>query len=66
MVDVGQARRIAAAYAGRARLVTTRGLGHRRILGDPEVVETVLDFVTDGRRAGTVGAKTEETGEAVG
>jgi pimeloyl-ACP methyl ester carboxylesterase len=29
-----------------ARMVTTEGLGHQRILGDPSVVEAVTDFVT--------------------
>lgn len=29
-----------------ARLVTTEGLGHRKILHDPDVVRTVVDFVT--------------------
>jgi pimeloyl-ACP methyl ester carboxylesterase len=28
-----------------ARLVTTEGLGHRRILRDPQVVAEVVDFV---------------------
>ncbi|GAA2136349.1 alpha/beta hydrolase [Kitasatospora kazusensis] len=46
LVGVDQARRIAAAYGDRARLVTTRGLGHQRILAGPEVVAAVLDFVT--------------------
>ncbi|MFF8595320.1 alpha/beta fold hydrolase [Streptomyces sp. NPDC015220] len=49
-IEVAQGRRLAAAFAGRARLVTTNGLGHRRILGDPEVVRTVLDFVADADR----------------
>ena len=34
-----------------ARLVTTEGLGHRRILRDPAVVAEVVDFVRDGERA---------------
>jgi pimeloyl-ACP methyl ester carboxylesterase len=28
-----------------ARLLTTKGLGHNRILDDPEVIEAVLAFV---------------------
>jgi pimeloyl-ACP methyl ester carboxylesterase len=32
-----------------ARLVTTTGLGHRRILGDRDVVETVAAFATGAR-----------------
>lgn len=30
-----------------APLVTTEGLGHRKILRDPEVVRTIVDFVAD-------------------
>jgi pimeloyl-ACP methyl ester carboxylesterase len=32
-----------------ARLITTSGLGHRRILFDPQVVTTVVEFVEAGR-----------------
>jgi hypothetical protein len=38
---------IAGAFAG-ARLVTTTGLGHRRILRDAGVVASVVDFVAAG------------------
>jgi pimeloyl-ACP methyl ester carboxylesterase len=31
-----------------APLITTEGLGHRKVLRDPEVVRTVVDFVTGG------------------
>jgi pimeloyl-ACP methyl ester carboxylesterase len=41
----GQA--VAAAWPG-ARLLTTVGLGHRRILRDPAVVAAVVDFVASG------------------
>ncbi|MFD5469456.1 alpha/beta fold hydrolase [Streptomyces sp. NPDC127105] len=44
-IRVTQGRRIAEAFGDQARLVVTSGLGHRRILGDAEVVRTVLDFV---------------------
>ncbi len=37
----------------RSRLLTTTGLGHRRILGDPEVIAEVVDFVV---RSGETGA----------
>ncbi|MEV0226527.1 alpha/beta hydrolase [Streptomyces sp. NPDC050704] len=47
-IEVGQGRRLAGAFGDRARLITTSGLGHRRILGDPEVVRAVLDFVEHG------------------
>jgi pimeloyl-ACP methyl ester carboxylesterase len=33
-----------------ARYVETRGLGHNRLLKDPDVVETALSFLSEGRR----------------
>lgn len=45
-VPVEHARRIAAAYDGRARLITTSGLGHRRILADPAVIGEALEFLS--------------------
>ncbi|OKJ93524.1 hypothetical protein AMK26_34115 [Streptomyces sp. CB03234] len=45
MSPVAQSRLAATAHGERARLVVTRGLGHRRILGDPEVVAQTVDFV---------------------
>jgi hypothetical protein len=40
-------------------LITTEGLGHRKILRDPETVRTIVEFVTGARdraqRSGTVG-----------
>ncbi|MEU9199928.1 alpha/beta hydrolase [Streptomyces sp. NPDC048332] len=47
-ISVKQGRRLAAAFGAQARLIITNGLGHRRILGDPDVVRTVLDFVEHG------------------
>jgi hypothetical protein len=38
---------IASAWPG-ARLLSTRGLGHRRILRDPEVVAATVGFVAEG------------------
>ncbi|QMU71182.1 alpha/beta hydrolase [Streptacidiphilus sp. P02-A3a] len=60
MVRPEQALRITAAYGDQARLVTTRRLGHRRILADAAVVTEVVDFVTaDPSAAGTeAGART--------
>lgn len=40
-----QGELLAAAYGTRARLVTTQGLGHHRILFAPEVIRQVVDFV---------------------
>lgn len=45
VVDPQQAHRVVAAYAPRARLLATHGLGHRRILSAPEVADQVADFV---------------------
>lgn len=39
--------RLAAAWPG-ARLVTTRGLGHSRLLRDPAVVAAAVDFLSSG------------------
>ncbi|MDT0321355.1 alpha/beta hydrolase [Streptomyces millisiae] len=46
MIDIGQSRLVAAAYEGQARLLVTRGLGHRRIISDPAVLEAVVGFVS--------------------
>lgn len=43
-VPIRAGRAVAAAWPG-ARFVATRGLGHRRILKDPQVVAQALDFV---------------------
>jgi hypothetical protein len=45
-VGAEQAERIAGALGGRARLVVTRRLGHRLILGAPRVVDEIARFVT--------------------
>lgn len=46
-VGLHQASETADAYGSRARLIVTEGLGHRRILTDPDVVRQVTDFVSD-------------------
>jgi pimeloyl-ACP methyl ester carboxylesterase len=48
-VPVGDGARIAAAWPG-ARLLETSGLGHQRLLRDPEVVARAVAFVADGAR----------------
>ncbi|MEU5217582.1 alpha/beta hydrolase [Streptomyces sp. NPDC020807] len=48
MVPLAQARFLARVYGDEARLVVTRGLGHRRILDDPEVVREAVEFATVG------------------
>ncbi|ONK16013.1 alpha/beta hydrolase [Streptomyces sp. MP131-18] len=44
MVPVEQCRRLVAAYGEQADVMLTRGLGHRRVIADPAVIEAVLDF----------------------
>ena len=46
-VPYGHGVEIAQAWPG-AELVTTRGLGHKSILRDPEVVRRTIDFLRDG------------------
>ncbi|MFD7263605.1 alpha/beta fold hydrolase [Streptomyces sp. NPDC059874] len=46
IANPAQSRAIAAAHGDRARLIETSGLGHRRILADPEVIATAVEFIT--------------------
>ncbi|HEU4948281.1 MAG TPA: alpha/beta hydrolase [Kribbella sp.] len=46
VVDPTQAPVLLAAYGEKARLVETTGLGHRRILSDPDVIEHAVTFLT--------------------
>ncbi|MYW01950.1 alpha/beta hydrolase [Streptomyces sp. SID3343] len=45
MVPADLSRRLAAAFPERARLLTTRGLGHRRVLSDVDLRTEVLAFL---------------------
>lgn len=45
-----EGRRLAECWPG-SRLITTRGLGHHRIVRDPDVVRSVVSFVADGAEA---------------
>ncbi|GAB2782357.1 alpha/beta hydrolase [Streptomyces chlorus] len=56
-VGCGQARRIVAAFGEQARLVTTRRFGHQRILGAPQVVAEIEQFIGSG--AAEPGRRTE-------
>lgn len=49
-VDLADARTLAAAWPD-ARLVETAGLGHQRIVRDPQVVESVVSFVGERTQA---------------
>ncbi|WP_059006412.1 alpha/beta hydrolase [Streptomyces specialis] len=46
MIAREQSDRVMAAFPDQADLLVTTGLGHRRILADPRVVEAVLDFAS--------------------
>ncbi len=45
MVGIDQAYRLKAAYGDRLDLLVTRGLGHRRILADPAVIDNAIGFL---------------------
>lgn len=51
MVEPACSRALADTLGERAELVVTWGLGHRRILGDPQVAASVRDFVVRERAA---------------
>ncbi|WP_371480226.1 alpha/beta hydrolase [Kitasatospora sp. NBC_00315] len=54
VVGIGQAHRLKAAYGGQVELLTTRGLGHRRILADPAVIDNAIGFLASaGQEART-------------
>ncbi|MGW4897999.1 alpha/beta hydrolase [Kitasatospora sp. NPDC004240] len=46
VVRLDQAHRLKAAYGERLDLLVTRGLGHRRVLGEPTVVDNAIGFLT--------------------
>ncbi|MFJ9611126.1 alpha/beta hydrolase [Kitasatospora sp. NPDC101176] len=46
VVPLAQAHRLKEAYAERLDLVVTRGLGHRRIVAEPAVVDQVIGFLS--------------------
>ncbi|MER6360144.1 alpha/beta hydrolase [Kitasatospora sp. NPDC001527] len=58
VVPFAQARRLRAAYGDRLELLATRGLGHRRILTEPTVIDNVIGFLS----AGTAAAGAPEAG----
>ncbi|CAL9629003.1 hypothetical protein SUDANB176_06032 [Streptomyces sp. enrichment culture] len=45
MVPVAQAHALKAAYGEQADLVVTRGLGHRKVLGEAAVIDSAMDFI---------------------
>ncbi|MFJ2746856.1 alpha/beta hydrolase [Streptomyces sp. NPDC087297] len=44
VIDPAQSRAIAAAYGPQAHLIETTGLGHRRILANPDVIRAAVEF----------------------
>lgn len=48
VIDPAQSRAIAAAYGPQARLIETTGLGHSRILADPDVIASAVEFAVSG------------------
>ena len=56
VVPLAQSERIVAAYGGRARLVTTSGLGHRKMLSDPGVLDAATAFLTAPARVDALAA----------
>jgi pimeloyl-ACP methyl ester carboxylesterase len=62
VVGIGQAHRLKAAYGDRLELITTRGLGHRRILADPAVIDNAIGFLAGTDLAGTDLAGTDLAG----
>uniref|UniRef100_A0AAU2JWF7 Alpha/beta hydrolase n=1 Tax=Streptomyces sp. NBC_00049 TaxID=2903617 RepID=A0AAU2JWF7_9ACTN len=60
-----QSRAIAGAHGDRARLIETSGLGHRRILADPEVIAAAVEFITAPQVAGENPAEADAVVRAV-
>ncbi|MFI8826321.1 alpha/beta hydrolase [Streptomyces sp. NPDC053431] len=65
MVPIAHAHVLSEARADRARLVVTQGLGHRRILTDPQVVAATVDFVTGAVPDQTAGESTSSRAASV-
>jgi pimeloyl-ACP methyl ester carboxylesterase len=51
-VPYDDGRRLAEVFG--ASLLTTNGLGHRRILFAPDVVTAVVEFIEQGRQVGAI------------
>ncbi|WP_441245768.1 alpha/beta hydrolase [Kitasatospora sp. McL0602] len=52
VVGLGHARRLKEAYGDRLDLLVTRGLGHRRIVTEPTVVDNAIGFLSAGLEVG--------------
>ncbi|MFF4383684.1 alpha/beta hydrolase [Kitasatospora sp. NPDC001547] len=51
VVPLSEAHRLRRAYGERLDLVVTRGLGHRRVIAEPAVVDQVIGFISAGLEA---------------
>ena len=60
-IPFGMGKAIAAAWQG-AELLGTRGLGHNRILRDPEVIRSAVEFVRVGGVSSSQGSVSARTG----
>ncbi|MFD7586749.1 alpha/beta hydrolase [Kitasatospora sp. NPDC059811] len=49
VVGISHARRLKAAYGDRLELLVTRGLGHRRIVAEPTVIDNAIGFLSAGQ-----------------
>jgi len=56
VVPLHQAHRLKAAYGDRLQLLVTKGLGHRRILAEPTVVDNAIGFLESTARPAEVTA----------
>jgi pimeloyl-ACP methyl ester carboxylesterase len=61
-IPFGMGKAIAAAWQG-AELLSTRGLGHNRILRDPEVVRSAIDFIQLSGPPAYQNAVSQKTGQ---
>jgi fermentation-respiration switch protein FrsA (DUF1100 family) len=59
-IDFSQAEKIAEAHLGPVTELYPTGLGHNRVLADPEVLETIVDFA-NARAQTRLGAQSRET-----
>ncbi|MFB7616236.1 alpha/beta hydrolase [Kitasatospora sp. NPDC056181] len=64
VVPLGHAHRLKDAYGDRLDLIVTRGLGHRRILTEPTVLDNAVGFLAAGSPAG--GKTAQAAGREVG
>ncbi|HET8683061.1 MAG TPA: alpha/beta hydrolase [Micromonosporaceae bacterium] len=57
IISYAESGLIMRAYRPNAELVTTRGLGHRRVVGDEKVVRRTIDFVAQARHEPSEGVR---------